>query len=107
MAILKAVAKKLTGMHDFAAFAANRGAPVESTVRTIRSIKIRKQGAMVTLTFEGNGFLYKMVRLLTGAMVRCAQGKNELAWVEGLLAGKGKNSFAAPADGLILMRVLY
>jgi len=105
--ILKAMAKRLTGTHDFASFAANRGTPVESTVRTIHAIKIRKQGAVVTLTFEGNGFLYKMVRLLTGAMVRCAQGKNDAAWIGDLLAGRTKNSFAAPADGLCLVRVLY
>ena len=107
MAILQATAKKLTGTHDFASFAANRGTPVESTVRTISAIRIRRQGPSITLTFEGNGFLYKMVRLLTGAMVRCAQGKNDAAWIGDLLEGRVKNSFAAPADGLCLVKVVY
>ena len=62
-----------------------------------------------TLRFEGDGFLYKMVRLVTGTLVRCAQGRAELSFIEELLAAKGarKTSFAAPAEGLYLARVLY
>jgi len=105
--VLKNAAKKLTGTHDFASFAANRGAPVESTVRTIHEIKISRRGDIVTLVFEGTGFLYKMVRLLTGSMVRCAQHRAELRWLDELLAGGKKTSFAAPAEGLYLTRVLH
>lgn len=105
--MLRAAAKKLTGTHDFAAFAANRGTPVKDTVRTIREIKIRRRGGIVTLVFEGSGFLYKMARLLTGSMVRCAQHRAGIAWLDELLAGRAKTSFAAPAEGLCLTRVLY
>lgn len=104
---LWAEAKKLTGTHDFASFAANRGKPVKDTVRTIREIKIKKRGPLLTLTFEGDGFLYKMVRLLTGSLVRCAQHRAEPQWIDELLARKLKTSFAAPADGLCLTRVIY
>jgi tRNA pseudouridine38-40 synthase len=104
---LRAEAKKLTGTHDFASFAANRGKPVKDTVRTIREIKIKKRGPLLTLTFEGDGFLYKMVRLLTGSLVRCAQHRAEPKWIDDLLARKLKTSFAAPADGLCLTRVIY
>jgi tRNA pseudouridine38-40 synthase len=107
LAALQTAAKKLTGTHDFASFAANRGAPVEDTVRTIREIKIRRRGDILTITFEGTGFLYKMVRLLTGSMIRCAQHRAEPGWIEELLAGGRKTSFAAPAAGLYLTRVLY
>ena len=105
----KAAAKKLTGTHDFAAFAANRGMPVESTVRSVRSIKVTRRGEIVTVTFEGNGFLYKMARLLTGSMVRCAQHRAPLEWIDELLAARSgkKTSFAAPAEGLYLTRVVY
>ena len=107
--ILRAGAKRLTGTHDFASFAANRGKPEKSTVRTIFSIVIHKKGPLVTLTFTGDGFLYKMVRLLTGSIVRCAIGKAELDWITSLLdsPGKTKTSFAAPAEGLYLTRVTY
>ena len=106
--ILQNVSGLLIGKHDFAAFAANRGKPDENTVRTIKSIKLRRRGPLLTLDFEGDGFLYKMVRLLTGSLVRCAQGRAAEDWVAGLLSGKnGKTSFAAPADGLYLLKVLY
>lgn len=107
LAALQSAAEKLIGKHDFAAFAANRGVPVKDTVRTLRAIKIRRRGEIVTVVFEGTGFLYKMARLLTGSMVRCAQHRAEPGWIGELLAGREKTSFAAPAGGLCLTRVLY
>ena len=107
-AVLAEVSQLFVGEHDFAAFSANRGKPVESTVRTIRRVTARQKRELITLEYEGNGFLYKMVRLLTGALVRCAQGRASPEWIVRLLAGQaGKNSFAAPAAGLYLLRVLY
>ena len=109
--ILQAGMRLLEGKHDFAGFAANRapGYAAEDTVRTIHRITLAHRSELLTLRFEGDGFLYKMVRLLTGTLVRCAQGRAELAFIRELLAGKGarKTSFAAPAEGLYLTRVLY
>ncbi len=107
--ILRSAAAMLCGTHDFAAFAANRGKPEESTVRTIHEIALKKTGPLWTLKFEGNGFLYRMVRLLTGSLVRVAQGKADQAWLEALLhkPGGARTSYCAPAEGLSLKRVLY
>jgi len=109
--ILRAGLLLLEGKHDFAGFAANRapGYAAEDTVRTIQQITLPRRGELLTLRFEGDGFLYKMVRLLTGTLVRCAQGRAELTFIKELLAEKGarKTSFAAPAEGLYLTRVLY
>lgn len=106
---LRAAAELFTGRHDFAAFAANRGRPEECTVRTVERVGIRRSGALVTLRFEGEGFLYRMVRLLTGSMIRMAQGKESLQWLEGFLRHpeRGRTSYCAPAEGLYLARVLY
>ena len=104
---LREGARRIVGRRDFSPFAANRGQPEPDAVRTVRRIAVRRQGALWTLDFEGDGFLYKMVRLLTGSLVRCAQGRAPLSWLDGLLTGQGKTSFAAPAEGLYLMRVLY
>src|SRR5437773_8006353 len=60
--ILEKAAKHFLGTHDFAAFAANRGKPEESTIRTINSVRVGQNGPCVTIEFDGNGFLYKMVR---------------------------------------------
>jgi tRNA pseudouridine38-40 synthase len=109
--ILRAGIAALEGKHDFAGFAANRapGYAAEDTVRTIHRITLTRRGELLTFRFEGDGFLYKMIRLLTGTLVRCAQRRAELAFIHELLASKGarKTSFAAPAEGLYLTRVLY
>lgn len=107
--VLRACAGKLTGTHDFAGFAANRGHPPTSTVRTLHEIHLATRGPLLTLRFTGNGFLYKMVRLLTGTLIRCALGRMEPSHLDTLLVSKGqpKTHFQAPAEGLYLVRVLY
>ena len=107
--ILKSAVKHFVGTHDFAAFAANRGKPEPSTIRTINSVRIRQKGPCVTIEFDGNGFLYKMVRLMVGALVKCALGKMCIKEITSRLrSGKiGSARFAAPAKGLYLVRVRY
>ena len=107
--ILSAAAKHFVGTHDFATFAANRGKPEPSTIRTINSVRVRQKGPCVTIEFDGNGFLYKMVRLMVGALVKCALGKMHIEEITSRLhSGKvGSPRFAAPAEGLYLVRVRY
>ncbi len=109
LARLRECARLLEGTHDFAGFAANRREPIEDTVRTIHSIRITRRGALLTLRFEGDGFLYRMVRLLTGTLIRCAQHRAEPSFITDLFAAQGrrKTHFQAPAEGLYLQRVLY
>lgn len=95
------------GAHDFRAFAANRGTPVADTVRTIRSVTMRASGSALSISFEGNGFLYKMVRMLTGATIRVASGRERIETIRQHLAGTGRWTHVAPADGLFLVRVRY
>jgi len=105
---MRQAARALEGEHDFKAFAANRGKPEQDTTRTIYSAAIRKKGAVITLRFHGDGFLYKMVRLITGALVKTGQSRAPAASVAGYLRGTaGKCAFAAPAEGLYLVRVIY
>jgi len=106
--ILKSVCSLFIGTHDFAAFSAKRSKEPESTERTIRALRVVRSGQKMTLTFEGDGFLYKMVRMLAGAAVRCAMGRisaEELA--ERLQVGFPRMSHVAPACGLCLLRVVY
>jgi tRNA pseudouridine38-40 synthase len=105
---LQRAAKLFIGRHDFAAFAANRGKPDENAVRTIRRVDVARGGSLITLTFEGEGFLYKMVRMLTAATMRAAQGREDLgALRERLAKGGPKWNHVAPAEGLCLVKVLY
>jgi tRNA pseudouridine38-40 synthase len=118
--ILKTAAKHFVGTHDFAGFAANRGKPAsrtdssrgereESTIRTIYSVRVRQKGPCVTIEFDGDGFLYKMVRLMVGSLVKCAIGKMRIEDVVARLESSqtGAARFAAPAEGLFLVRVRY
>ena len=99
------------GQHDFAGFAANRGKPEQSTIRTITAARLRRVGASFTLEFSGDGFLYKMVRLMVGTIVRCGAGRMAPAEVAQRLGSAAPasagNRFVAPAHGLILVRVRY
>jgi tRNA pseudouridine38-40 synthase len=107
--LLKAAAKHFVGTHDFCGFAANRGKPKPSAIRTINSVRIRQKGPCVMIEFDGDGFLYKMVRLMVGALVKCALGKMHTEGItSGLPSGKvGSGRLAAPAEGLYLVRVRY
>jgi len=107
--ILKRTAKQFVGTHDFAGFAANRGKREKSTVRTIYSVRVRQNGSCLMIDFDGDGFLYKMVRLLVGSLTKCALGKIPIEDVAARLdSGQiGSARFAAPAEGLFLVRVRY
>ena len=109
--LISAAAEQFRGRHDFASFAANRGKPEENTVRTIDVVRTRQQGRLVTVEFSGDGFLYKMVRLMTGAVVRCGLGRSAPDEIRERLrsaapVGSGPR-LVAPADGLFLVRVRY
>jgi tRNA pseudouridine38-40 synthase len=107
--LLKSASKNFVGTHDFAGFAANRGKPEKRTVRTINSVRVRENGSSVTIELDGDGFLYKMVRLIVGSLVKCAVGKMHIDEVKTRLdSGQiGSARFAAPAKGLYLVRVRY
>jgi tRNA pseudouridine38-40 synthase len=108
---VKAAAKSLIGEHDFASFAANRGAGVATTVRKLRNVRVRKSGPLLSIDFEGDGFLYKMVRMMVGALIQIAVGKASTHEIQSRLAHpRGKitaERIVAPAAGLFLFRVRY
>lgn len=107
--LLRACAALFVGRHDFAGFAANRGHPPETTTRTIHAVRVRRTSALSTIEFDGDGFLYKMVRLMVGSIVRCATGKDSLAEIRRRLQKPDADGarLVAPAGGLRLVRVRY
>ena len=101
-------AERLCGTHDFRAFCANKRYK-KSTVRTVTAIEVAADGADLTLTYRGDGFLYNMVRILTGTLLEVGQGLRRPEDMEGILtsldrANAGKT---APAQGLALVEVDY
>lgn len=109
VAALRRTAKMFVGRHDFRGFSANRGTPVADTRRYLRRVSVSSEGPLVRLRFEGDGFLYRMVRMLVAAMVRVAQGKSTPADLRARLAGRHTElpRTVAPPDGLYLVRVRY
>jgi tRNA pseudouridine38-40 synthase len=107
----------LTGTHNFARLSANRGGMSEDErredadglTRTVRRIDIIPEGGVLRIEFEGDGFLYKMVRLMTGSLVHVARGRGSLQWLSDLVVDPSglKSNQCAPADGLYLMKVFY
>jgi len=107
--LLRGASKEFVGTHDFAAFAASRGKKETDSIRTIRSVRVRKTGSCITIEVAGDGFLYKMVRLMVGAMMRVAQRKLDAKEIaEQLKSGRADTSrVVAPAEGLYLIKVWY
>jgi len=107
--LLGRAARLFKGQHDFAAFAANRGKEEGNTMRTVEYVRATGRGDLIEIEFFADGFLYKMVRMMVGEMVRCALGKESLQSIELRLERPSRASarFVAPAAGLYLVRVRY
>ncbi len=104
---MNAAAQLLLGEHDFSAFCANKKMK-KSTVRRIDSICVRRYGPEVRIEVTGNGFLYNMVRILTGTLLEVGQGKRSVDSIPALFgAQREKAGFLVPAQGLCLMEVTY
>jgi len=108
-AAMEAAAKILKGKHDFWAFSGENDRTYATTVRDLRRLAIARKGRNVTFTFEADGFLYKMVRSLTGALVNVGLGKLSLREVAELLKTRKRihGVLTAPPQGLFLVKVFY
>ncbi len=106
---MRLAAELLRGKHDFRAFSALNGPPKEDTVRDLRRFELACRGRKVRITAEADGFMYKMVRSLVGAVVVVGEGRMTLAVLgEHLRTGKRTPLVqTAPPQGLFLTRVLY
>ena len=99
----------LQGRHDFAAFSANPKRLVESTVRDLRKLEVRKHGSEITILAEGNGFLYKMVRSLAGFLVKAGQQTITSREIRETIVSRVRTAKVktAPPRGLFLWEVFY
>jgi tRNA pseudouridine38-40 synthase len=113
--LLAELAKKLEGEHDFAGFQ-SAGTEIKSTVRALYSVELRRGGVVAPLDaeglwrieFHGTGFLYKMVRNITGTLVDIARGHFPASRLDELLTAPSPfMGYTAPAHGLTLLEVLY
>ena len=109
IAQMNAAAAAFVGTHDFRSFAAG-DLSEKNTVRTVTRAAVAREGAhTVTFTVAGNGFLYNMVRIMTGTLLETASGKIDPAAIPAILAAgdRSRAGFTAPPDGLYLKTVKY
>ena len=104
-------ANEFCGEHDFASFSANRGTPETNTFRIIRAVRLRRAGPCISIEIEGDGFLYKMVRMMVGTLVRVGLNQSSPREIKARLRSPreaiSRGRTAAPAGGLFLFRVRY
>ena len=106
--LMRKEAASLVGSHDFKSFQASDKKEV-SSVRKIYYIKIRKKASEIIIDIEGNGFLYNMVRNITGTLVEIGRGYLPSASMRKILDAKDRKKAGptAPAKGLTLIEVKY
>lgn len=101
-------AEYLVGEHDFKSYCSTR-TKLENTIRKIYDIKVEKHEDVVTITISGNGFLYNMVRIIAGTLIRVGLGAYPPVYVKEILEKKDRLIAGpkAPAHGLSLQGIEY
>ena len=98
----------LVGEHDFVSFC-NVRTNVSDTVRTVEDVTVTEDGADIVIRITGNGFLYNMVRIIAGTLIRVGRGFYEPEKVREILEEKKRTAagITAPACGLVLVEIEY
>ena len=105
---MSAACVHLLGTHDFKCFQ-TAGATVKTTVRMLYMAEVNREGALITITFKGDGFLYNMVRIMAGTLVQIGLGKTGPEVLVEAIASRNR-SLAGPTmppHGLCLEEVTY
>ncbi len=105
---MKEAAQDLVGEHDFSAYR-SAGSDIKTSVRTVYSIDIEKHGDFIHIDVKGNGFLYNMVRIISGTLIDIGRGKLHVNAAKNALLSKDRTlaGITAPAKGLTMMEVYY
>lgn len=101
-------AKCFVGEHDFSTFMAS-GSKVENTVRTVKYAEVSSRENIVTFRVAADGFLYNMVRIMTGTLISVAEEKLAPEDIARIIASQDRAlaGQTAPPEGLYLNRVIY
>ena len=104
---MREAAEYLIGVRNYISFTDDKDC--KDPVRRITNIKIVSTGEKVRITYYGTGFLYHMVRILTGTLLEVGTGKREPSMIPVIIAAEDRSSagFLAPARGLFLRKVYY
>ena len=105
---MKAATSYLIGQHDFASFCGAK-AQVKTTIRTVTGIDVWRDGDIVTIRVTGTGFLYNMVRIISGTLIEVGNGQYPPERVKTILEACNREMAGptAPAQGLTLMGIEF
>ena len=105
---MREAAAAFLGKHDFIGFASS-GFSVKTTVREIYSLDISRKNDLITIDITGNGFLYNMVRIITGTLAAAGNGKINAADMKDIIESRDRQraGITAPPEGLCLKEVYY
>ena len=108
MAAMREAAGYIVGTHDFICFMA-AGSQVKDTVRTVYSLELERENDVVTMTIQGNGFLYNMVRIIAGTLIMVGRGQIKPQEVKNIIDKRDRREAGptAPAKGLTLKVIEY
>lgn len=106
---MRRAARYLVGTQDFAAFMSMGSTPQDSTVRSVTETEIYRSGTDIEISVAGDGFLYNMVRIITGTLVEVGLGRRAPECVKEALETRDrtKAGHVAPPHGLYLKEVFY
>ena len=106
--LMNEAAKHFIGTKDFTSFMAADSKIVDAT-RTVYSAEVERYGDLVTFRVSANGFLYNMVRIMTGTLLAVAEGKILPENIDAIIESKDRSraGFTAPPCGLYLNKVDY
>lgn len=105
---MKKAAVYFLGKHDFSAFKST-GSSVKDNVRTIKEVRVKKNGDYIKIYVSGDGFLYNMVRIIVGTLLLVGEKKISSQYVKEIIESKDRDKAGkvVPAKGLCLEKVFY
>jgi len=106
---MRKAAAQLIGEHDFATFCGVLPERGGTTVRTVHGIELERDGDVLRIHVRGNGFLHRMVRIVTGTLLDVGAGRRTPDDVAAMLAARDRRAAGptAPPQGLFLTDVVY
>lgn len=105
---MKEAAAYIVGEHDFASFCSS-GSQVQSTVRTVYELNVERTDDIISIKISGNGFLYNMVRIIVGTLIKVGLGIYPPEYVKEIIEARDRYKAGpkAPAKGLTLVEIKY
>ena len=90
-------------------FCFGAGSSVEDKIRTVKNASVIRNNEIIEVTFEADGFLYNMVRIMVGTLLDINRGKIVPGSIPQIIESKDRNQAGATAapEGLYLNRVNY